>query len=95
MFGKLLKTLGPRLIGIAVAGVASLIYDKTKGAVQMDPETTTALVTGMLATYAVAHRGASALINPGDAATGRVADGIDRAANDPHASDTVVIPPKS
>lgn len=88
----ILKAVGPRLIGIAVAAIASLVYDKTKGAIQMDPETTTQLVTGMLVVYAGAHRAASAVINPGDAAKGRVADAIKTAADDPRADNVVRVP---
>lgn len=91
-FKSVLKTLGPRVIGAAVAGLSSYIYDKTKGAVQMDPETTTQLVTGMLIVYAGAHRAASAVINPGDAAKGRVADAVKEASDSPFI-DTVKIPP--
>lgn len=88
----ILKAIGPRLIGVAVAGLSSWIYDKTKGAVQMDAETTTQLVTGMLVVYAGAHRAASAYLNPGDAAKGRVADAIKTAADDPHADNVVRVP---
>lgn len=93
-FTKILKVLGPRVIGAGVSAVGGIIYAKTKGTVQVDTTQVAEIVTGMIITYATAHRGASALINPGDAATGRVAEGIDKAANDPRASDAVVIPPK-
>lgn len=91
---NVLKTLGPRVIGAGVAAVGGIIYGKTKGTVQIDTVQVTEIVTGMLVTYATAHRAASAVINPGDAAKGRVADGIKTAADDPQASDAVIIPPK-
>lgn len=92
-FKNVLKTLGPRVIGAGAAMAASLIYGKTKGAVTIDPTQVTEIVTGMLVTYATAHRAASAIINPGDAAKGRVADAVKTAADDPNASNTVIVPP--
>lgn len=94
-FSSVLKTFGPRLLGIGASALAGLIVTKTKGVVQIDPSTLVEVGTTMIAAYATTHRAATAIsANPGDAATGRVATGIDKAANDPHASDTVVIPPK-
>lgn len=93
-FTNILKTFGPRLIGVGVAAGASAIYSHSKGTVVIEPTQVTEMVTGMLLTYAAAHRAASVVINPGDAAKGRVADGIKTAADDPKASDTVVIPAK-
>lgn len=93
---NILKVLGPRVIGVAAAAVAGFIFDKTKGAVTVEPTQVVEIVTTMLTTYAVAHRAATAVSpNPGDAATGRIATGENNAANDPKSSDTVVIPPKS
>lgn len=93
---NILKTFGPRLLGVAASAVAGLIVTKTKGVVQIDPTTMVEVGTAMIAGYAATHRAATAVSNnPGDAATGRVAEGENRAANDPHASDAVVIPPKS
>lgn len=92
---NVLKVMGPRLIGVAAAGVAGYIFDKSKGAVTLDAAQVTGLVTTMLGTYAVAHRAATSVSpNPGDAATGRVATGENTAANDPRAPETVIIPPK-
>lgn len=91
---NVLKTLGPRAIGVGAAAVASIVYGKTKGAVQIDATQVTEIVSGMLITYATAHRAASAVINPGDAAKGRVADAVKTAADDPQASNTVIVPPK-
>lgn len=92
----LLKTFGPRLLGIAASGVAGIIVTKTKGVVQVDPTTLVEVGTAMIGAYAATHRGVTAVSNnPGDAATNRVATGIDTAANNPRANDTVVIPPKT
>lgn len=92
--GGILKALGPRVIGAAVTGVAGWIYAKTKGAVVVDPGMAVEMIVGGLVTYAASHRAASAIVNPGDAATGRIAGAIDDAANNPHTSDVVRIPPK-
>lgn len=88
-FKGILKTLGPRLIGTVASALAGWIVVKTKGVVQIDPTTLVEVGTAMIAGYAVSHRGTSAVVNPGDAATERVTDGIKAAADDP-AVDTVV-----
>lgn len=88
---NILKTLGPRLIGSAVAGIAGWIFTKTQGAVSIDANTVTQQVTVMVAGYAVAHRIASSQLNPGDSATGRVADAVQNAAD---TGTTVKVAPK-
>lgn len=88
-FTNILKTLGPRVIGAAAGAVAAKISETT--GVAVDPAT---LVGIALAAYAAAHKAVSAKVNPGDAATGRVSDAIDKAANDPRASNTVTISEK-
>lgn len=85
-FTDILKTYGPRVVGAAAGVAAAKITEKT--GISVDPAT---LVGVALAAYAAVHKGVSAKVNPGDAATGRVADAIDRAANDPRASNTVTI----
>lgn len=71
---SLLKTLGPRLLGSVFAGVATYVGVKTSGAIHIDPTAAAELVTGIAVSYATAHRIGSAVVNPGDAAKGRLAD---------------------
>lgn len=82
IFTRLFKTFAPRVIGAAVSGFTGWIYAKSQGTVMVDPEMATKLITGMLLTYAGAHRAASAVINPGDAATSRVAEAIHEASDE-------------
>jgi hypothetical protein len=94
IFSRILKTLGPRVIGSIVAGACTWIGVKTHSIVNIDPDqaTTYALgVTGVLLGYAGGHRATSAVINPGDAASARVSDAIKDAAD---ASSTVRVQPK-
>jgi hypothetical protein len=72
--GALWKTFGPRALGI-IAGFAATKLGEVTGTV-VDPAT---LIGLGMAAYAIAHRAASSKINPGDAATGRVAEGEKRA----------------
>lgn len=81
------KVIGPRLVAVA-AGWLSAELAKRFGAV-VEPESLTAIMIG---TYAGVHKAISAKVNPGDAATGRVADGINAAANDPSVDAVVRIP---
>lgn len=92
LFGRLFKTFAPRIIGAAVSGFTGWLYAKSQGAVVVDPEMATKMITGMLVAYAGAHRLSSAVINPGDAATERVATAIHDAAD---SARSVVIPPPS
>lgn len=81
--GGILKVIGPRLLAAIAAMASTKLAEK---GITVDPAT---LVGIGLGTYAAVHKALSAKVNPGDAATGRVATGIDKAANDP-AVDTVV-----
>jgi hypothetical protein len=89
---RIAKTFGPRVLGAAASALAGWIVVKTKGVVQVDPATLVEVGTAMIAGYAATHRAASAKVNPGDAATGRVATGIDAAANDESVDTVVRIP---
>ena len=73
MFGTLLRTLGPRILGALFGGLATYVGVKTSGALQIDPAAAAEVVTGALLSYAAAHRVGSAVVNPGDAAKGRLA----------------------
>lgn len=90
MFRNILRTLGPRILASALGGLATYVGIKTSGAVQIDPTAAAEIVTGILVTYSAAHRGTSAVVNKGDAATGRVAEAENRASE---LSSTVVVPP--
>ena len=81
MFGKILKTFGPRLLGSLLAGGAAWVGAKTQGAVTIDPEVAAATVTSIFLTYSAAHRAGSSKFNPGDAAKSRVADAEKQAAD--------------
>jgi hypothetical protein len=90
---KLALTFGPRLLGVAASAIAGLIVTKTKGVVQIDPTTMVEVGTAMIGAYAASHRAATAVSsNPGDAATDRVAEGLNRAANDETVDTVVRIP---
>lgn len=80
--GNILVAFGPRLLGLLAAPLAGWLVVKTKGVVQVDPDTLIEVGTAMIGTYAGVHRVTSSKFNKGDAATGRMAD----AEN--HASDT-------
>jgi hypothetical protein len=82
------KTFAPRVIGAAAAAAAGWIYSHTKGAVVLDQDATVKLVTGMLVTYAAAHRATSAIINPGDAANASLATAETHAVD----NNTAVVP---
>lgn len=77
----ILKSMGPRFIGILCAGLATFVQSKSRGAVVIDPGQMTEIVMGALGAYAVGHRAASTVINPGDASTGRIADAEKTAAD--------------
>lgn len=94
LLSNILKTFGPRLLGVAASAIAGLVVAKTKGVVTIDPTTLVEVGTAMIGAYAATHRGATAVSsNPADAATARVANAVDKAANDPQAPETVIIPP--
>lgn len=88
-FSSILKILGPRVLGAAAAIATTKLAEQ---GVTVDPGT---LVGIGLGTYAAVHKAVSAHVNPGDSATGRVAEAVKTAANDPQASNTVIIPPKT
>jgi hypothetical protein len=92
MFGNLLKTLGPRLLGGIFAGVATYVAAKTSGAVQIDPAAAGEVVTGIFTTYLLTHRITSSIVNPGDASKGRLAEAEKRATD---SGSTVIVPPPS
>lgn len=91
---KLATTLGPRLIGAVASALAGWLLVHSKGVVQIDANTLVEVTTTMLATYAASHRASSAVINPGDAASGRVAGAVKDAASSETPSNVVEIPPK-
>lgn len=91
MFGNILRTLGPRLLASVFGGIATYIGVKTAGAVNIDPTAAAEVVTGILVTYSATHRGTSAVVNKGDAATGRIAAAENTASA---VAGTVVVPPR-
>ncbi len=82
------KTFGPRLLGI-IAGFASTKLAEQH--VTVDPATLIGIGTVV---YAGVHKAVSAKVNPGDSATGRVADAISDAASGQTLRNTVVVAPK-
>lgn len=85
-FSNIFTTYGPRVVGAAAGMAASKIAEKT--GVTVDPA---ALVGIALAAYAAVHKGVSAKVNPGDAATGRMAEAERNAAA---TGSTVKVAPK-
>lgn len=65
---KILQVYLPRILGVAAAFGAGKLAEKT--GIVVDPASVTAAA---LAAYALAHRVASAKLNPGDAASRRMA----------------------
>lgn len=82
------RTFGPRVIGI-LAGLASTKLAEKQ--ITVDPAVLIAIGTTV---YAGVHKAVSAHVNPGDAATGRVAVAIKDAASPETPSNTVIVPPK-
>lgn len=72
-FSGILRTLGPRVLGSLLGGIATYIGVKTSGAVQIDPMAAAEVVTGILVSYSAAHKATSSVVNPGDSAEGRLA----------------------
>ena len=71
---KIVVSLGPRIIGAAAAGLSGWLFAKTKGTVSINPDQVVEIAGSMITAYAVAHRAVSAVgVNPGDAASGRMA----------------------
>lgn len=86
-FGNILRTFGPRLVGVLAGYGATRISEQT--GVAVDPASLIAIGTVV---YSGAHRLISAFVNKGDAATGRVAAAENTASE---RGSTVVVPPKS
>lgn len=82
----ILRVIGPRVAGVLAGWASAKLAEKQ---ITVDPATLIAIAT---ATYAGVHKVISAKVNPGDAATGRVAAGIDAAANDESVDTVVRIP---
>lgn len=86
---NVLVTSGPRILGAIAGWLAAKIAETTGMAV--DPTT---LIGIALAIYAAVHKAVSAIgVNPGDAATGRIASAEKRAADTGTA--VTVAPPHS
>ena len=86
------KTLGPRLIGIGMGSLSGWLYAQTKGAVHIDAEATSQMVTAVLLGYVGGHRAVSSFVNPGDAAKQRVSDAVSEAVA--HGTTIKVAPPR-
>lgn len=71
--GAVIRVWAPRVLGSLLGGVATYIGVKTSGAVQVDPAAAAEVITGILISYSAGHKAVSSIINPGDAAKGRVA----------------------
>lgn len=84
----ILITVGPRILGAVAGGVASWVYAKTGGAVEIDATRAAEIVTAGLVGYAGVHRVTSSFVNQGDAAKLRLA----QAENEATATGTVVKP---
>lgn len=82
----MLQTAGPRI----VAAATSIIVAKAVSwGIPLDATTTTAV---MLGAYAMIHKAISSVVNPGDAAKGRVAQALSAASKD---GGTVAVPAPS
>lgn len=84
-FGNIFRTAGPRFLGVLAGWGATKLSEKT--GVAVDPASLIAIGTFV---YSTVHRGLSAVVNKGDAATGRVAAAENKASD---TGSTVVIPP--
>lgn len=74
-FGTLFRVLGPRALGIAAGWISTKLAER---GVTTDPATLIALGTTV---YATVHKAVSSKVNPGDAASGRVATAEKKAAD--------------
>lgn len=74
-FTNILRVLGPRLVA---AGAAVLVTKAAEKGVTLDPTEVAGVLVG---SYAAIHKAISSKINPGDAASGRVAAAEKSAAN--------------
>jgi hypothetical protein len=84
-FGSIFRTYGPRLLGVLAGWGATKISEST--GVVIDPASLIAVGTLV---YSSVHRATSAVVNKGDAATGRVAAAENTASA---FGSTVVVPP--
>lgn len=73
-FTKILTIAGPRVLGAAAAWAATKLAEK---GIVTDPST---LIGIALSAYAVVHKAVSSKVNPGDAASGRMATAEKEAA---------------
>jgi hypothetical protein len=71
-FSGILRAFGPRVLASVFGGVATYIGVKSQGAIQIDAEAAATTVTGILLSYAAAHKAVSSKVNPGDSAEGRI-----------------------
>jgi hypothetical protein len=83
-FTKIWTVLGPRIIAAAAGGAATKLAER---GVTVDPAT---LVSIGLGTYGIVHKIISSKVNPGDAASSRMA-AAEKTASD--FGTTVVVPP--
>lgn len=84
-FKKLLVLIGPRLVAAVTGIVAGKLAEK---GITVDPATITGIALG---TYATVHKVISSKVNPGDAASGRIATAEKKASD--NGSSVVVAPP--
>lgn len=87
--GAVVRVWAPRVIASVLGGIATYVGVKTSGAVQIDPAAAAEVITGILVTYSAGHKAISSIINPGDAAKGRVASAEKTASSN---GGTVVVP---
>jgi hypothetical protein len=84
-FGSIFRIYGPRLLGVFAGWGAAKISENTGTVV--DPASLIAIGTFA---YSAVHRATSAVVNKGDAATGRVAAAENTASA---FGSTVIVPP--
>jgi hypothetical protein len=84
-FGNIFRTFGPRVLGVLAGWGATRISEAT--GIAVDPASLIAIGTFV---YSGVHRATSAVVNKGDAATGRVAAAENTAST---FGSAVVVPP--
>lgn len=85
IFEKLWTLYGPRVVAALAAGATTKLAEK---GITVDPGT---LISIGFGTYGIIHKAISSRVNPGDAASGRMAEAEKRAVD---TSSTVVVRPK-
>lgn len=70
---NLLALVLPRALGVLASLGAGWLFVHTKGALTLDPTQVVEITGTMIGAYAATHRGASSVVNKGDAATTRIA----------------------